>query len=346
MCAAQRTPVEKVYFSQKPNSTVVIPELFIAISLLAAILATIFWFAPRPRLNSDAPKSQVPANFSLESLPEWLHEHEQSHGSVIEGAEATIDWATKPEVTELCVLYVHGFSATRQEIAPIPEKVAAHFGANVVHTRLAGHGLSENPMAATAEDWLQSMVDAWEIASRIGKKVVIIAVSTGAPLSIWLNEQVIEKDRVHSFIFLSPNFRIRNPFGFLLTWPWAESWVPLVIGREHRWEPENEMAARYWTNRYETQAVIEMQKVVDWASKLKPDAEQAPMATLYMEDDPTINHTAAVAFHSRWPAGDKQLHRVTLDAQNPQHVFAGDITAPHRTDWCVDVCTRFIEGIR
>ena len=106
------------------------------------------------------------------------------------------------------------------------------------------------------------------------------------------------------------------------------------------------MAARYWTNRYETQAVIEMQKVVDWTSKLKPQNEQAPMATLYMEDDPTINHAAAVAFHGRWPAAGNQLHRVTLDEQNPQHVFAGDITAPHRTDWCVDVCTRFIEGIR
>lgn len=345
MCAAQRRPVEKVYFSQKPNSTVVIPELFIAISLIAAILAAIFWFAPRPRLDPVAPPSQVPQDLPIENLPNWLHEHEQSHGHVIEGAEATIEWADGPAVTDLCILYVHGFSATRQEIAPIPERVAGHFNANILHARLAGHGLSENPMTASAEHWLQSMVDAWDIASRIGKRVVIIAVSTGAPLSVWLNEQVADTDQVHSFIFLSPNFRIRNPFGFLLTWPWAESWVPLIVGREHSWEPENELAAKYWTNRYETRAVIEMQKVVDWTAKLKPAGDQPPMATLYMENDPTINHAAAVAFHDQWPASAKQLHQVTLDADNPQHVFAGDITAPHRTDWCVDVCTRFIESL-
>ncbi len=345
MCAAQRTPVENFYFSQKPNSTVVIPEFFLAISLLAAIIAVIFWFAPRPRLNPAAPPSQVPAHLGIEELPKWLREHEQSHGSVIDGAEAAIQWAGDPAVTDLCFLYVHGFSATRQEIAPIPERLAAHFNANIVHARLAGHGLAENAMQASAEQWLQSMVDTWDIASRIGRRVVIIAVSTGAPLSVWLNEHVAASDKVHSFIFLSPNFRIRNPFGFLLTWPWAESWVPLILGREHSWEPESDLAAKYWTNRYETQAIIEMQKVVDWTSRHKPAADQAPMATLYMENDPTINHAAAVVFHEKWPASGKQLHRVDLDDGNPQHVFAGDITAPHRTDWCVNICKGFIESL-
>lgn len=320
--------------------------LIFALLLLIAMVITLVWFAPRPRLNPVAPPSQVPSELGPEGLANWLREHEQNHGGVIEGAEATIQWAGGPEVTDLCILYVHGFSATRQEIAPIPERVAAHFGANIVHARLAGHGLSDQAMKATAEEWLQSMVDAWDIASRIGQRVVIIAVSTGAPLSIWLNHQVIQSDRVHSFVFLSPNFRIRNPFSFLLTWPWAESWVPLVVGREHSWEPENELAARYWSNRYETQAVIEMQKVVDWAAKHRPKADQAPMATLYMENDPTINHAAAVSFHEKWPATDKQLHRVSLDDDNPQHVFAGDITAPHRTQWCIDTCIQFVESLR
>ena len=319
--------------------------VLLLIFLPVVILVCIGRFAPRPTLNPAAPPTRVPAHLRPGDLPEWLHRHEQAQGAIITGAEAMIQWAEGPEVADLCILYVHGFSATRQEIAPVPERIAAHLGANVMHTRLAGHGLSENAMNAAAEHWLQSMVDAWEIASRIGRRVVIIAVSTGAPLSIWLNEQVAEPDRVHSFIFLSPNFGIRNPFSFLLTWPWAESWVPRVLGREHTWEPGDDLAARYWTHRYPTRAIIEMQKVVDWAARLRPASGKVPMATLYMEDDPTIDHAAAIAFHERWPASRKRLHRVTLDEGNPQHVFAGDITAPHRTDWCIRVCTAFIESL-
>ena len=308
------------------------------------LLALVFRFAPRPRLDPSVPPTQVP-DIPVPELPDWLADHEAGHSAVIDGAEATIHWADEPQVADLCLLYVHGFSATRQETAPLTGRIAEAMGANVVYTRLAGHGLSDAAMQASAEHWLQSMVDCWEIASRIGRRVVIIATSTGAPLSVWLNQHVVSRDQVHSFIFLSPNFRIRNPFGFLLTWPWAESWVPLLAGREHSWEPENELAGRYWTSRYSTQAVIEMQKVVDWAHRHQLDAGDVPLATLYMEGDPTIDHAAAVAFHENWGSETKTLHQVTVDAENPQHVFAGEITAPHRVDWTVARCLEFLRSV-
>ena len=313
--------------------------------LLGVLIALVFRFGPRPRLNPGVPPSGVPAGLSPAGLEQWLAGHEAAHSAVIEGAEARIVWAHGPALTELCLLYVHGFSATRQETAPLTDRVAARLDANVVYTRLAGHGLSTGSMEARAEHWLQSMVDSWEIAARIGRRVVVIATSTGAPLSVWLNQHVAPRDKVHSFIFLSPNFRVRNPFGFLLTWPWAEKWVPLVIGREHSWEPENELAARYWSSRYGTDALIEMQKVVDWAAANRLNTGDVPLATLYMEGDPTIDHRAAVAFHERWGAARKVLHRVEIDAGNPQHVFVGAITAPHRLDWAEEACVSFIQSV-
>ena len=225
------------------------------------------------------------------------------------------------------------------------KRIANHFNANAVYARLAGHGLSENSMQATAEQWLQSMVDSWDIASRVGKKVVVIATSTGAPLCVWLNEHIARPDQLHALIFLSPNFKVRSPFGFLLTWPWAERWVHYLIGKEHSWEPENEQVARYWTHRYSSKAIIEMQKVVDWVRKLRPASSQPPLATFYMKDDPTINHQAAIKFHQKWGAQHKALHPVDIDIELPQHVFVGDISAPQRNDWCIESSVKFIHSL-
>lgn len=311
---------------------------------IAALVSAILIFGPRPTLDPSVPETTVPPGLAPAHLEAWLTEHERAHDAVIDGAEACIVWADGPKVQDLCLLYVHGFSASRQETAPLTDRIAEEVGANVLHTRLAGHGLDKNSMEAKAEHWLQSMVDSWEIASRIGRRVVIIAMSSGAPLSVWLNQHVAARDQVHSFIFLAPNFRIRNPAGFLLTWPWSPIWAPKLMG-EHSWEPENERAARFWTYRYSTLALVEMQKVVDWASKQRLMSQNVPLATLYMEGDTTVNHQAAIDFHDDWQADNKALHRVEIDAENPQHVFVGDITAPNRVDWCVRTCVEFIRSV-
>lgn len=316
-----------------------------AVLIILTVIVALFIFAPRPILDPAPPATQVPAELTAADAESWLAQAEMDHGHVIEGAEASIVWADKPARTPLVFLYIHGFSATRQETAPVTERVAAHFGANTLYARLAGHGLSRNAMNASAEDWLQSMVDIWEIAHRIGDRVVVLATSTGAPLTTWMLEHVADPKIIHSLIFISPNFQIRHSLDFLLTWPLAERWVPRLLGGEHSWEPESELADRYWTSRYSILAIIEMQKVVDWAANVRTLRGGIPLATLYMEDDPTINHAAAVDFHEDWDHDVKSLHRVDLDEENPQHVFAGDITAPHRTDWCIQRCIEFLTRV-
>jgi hypothetical protein len=130
-----------------------------------------------------------------------------------------------------------------------------------------------------------------------------------------------------------------------LTWPWAERWIHYIIGKEHSWEPESELAAKYWTHRYSSKAIIEMQKVVDWVQKLKPISGQPPLATFYMKDDPTIDHSAAVNFHERWESDYKALHPVNIDIKVPQHIFVGDLSAPQRNDWCVEASIKFVQSL-
>lgn len=62
----------------------------------------------------------------------------------------------KPDQTPLAVVYLHGFSATHRETAPLSEQVAAALGANLYLTRLQGHGLGSAALgAASAESWVK-----------------------------------------------------------------------------------------------------------------------------------------------------------------------------------------------
>lgn len=320
-------------------------DLLIIVGCLGLILFLLFRSKARPKLAKKAPKSLVPEDLTIAESEQWLANQESKIDHITQGAEARIFWSVKGKKTALSILYVHGFSACRQEISPVPETLGDKLSANLICARLAGHGLRQDQMLASAEDWLQSVTDAWEIASRLGDKVIIIAVSTGAPLSIWLTQKVANPSRVHSLIFMSPNFGIRNPFGFILTWPWSEKWVPKLMGKSRQWEPENDQVAKYWSNQYPMQAVIEMQKVVDWTRHTSLRSNQHPLATLYMTGDPTISHKAAVAFHENWQSTKKLLVDVPVDPANVQHVFAGKISAPQRVDWTIRTCLEFIRSI-
>ncbi len=323
-------------------TTVLIASGFVVSGLFVLIV-----LGPRPRLDARAPQTRVPPQLTLPEIELWIQKSESQVADLIPGAEAGIEWAnpSDPGKTDLCFLYLHGFSATRHETAPVTDRIAAQFKANAFHARLEGHGVGSEGMLTASELWLQSVIDAWAIASRLGNKVVIIATSTGAPLSVWLANQETAKDRIHALLFMAPNFKIRNPFGFILTWPWAKIWVRTFIGKEVSWEPENELAGKYWTSTYSTLSLIEMQKVLDWVAREDLSQHQIPLATMYMKNDTTIDPKAAIDGHNRWGSEQKRLIPVGIDGDAKEHVFAGNITAPHRVDWCVNEFTQFLRSL-
>ena len=97
------------------------------------------------------------------------------------GCEKRIIWAGNAGVqTEFAVLFIHGFSASPEEIRPLPDQVAADLGANLHFTRLTGHGQDGPAMGrATLGAWQADVAEALEIAETIGKRVIVIGCSTG-----------------------------------------------------------------------------------------------------------------------------------------------------------------------
>ncbi len=93
------------------------------------------------------------------------------------------------EKTGWSVVCLHGFSASRRELAPMSEKIAELLDANLVLILLTDHGIDGGAMArATSLDWLNNSVEAITVGQRIGEKVLVTGVSTGPALATWAHQ--------------------------------------------------------------------------------------------------------------------------------------------------------------
>ncbi|MGB5576356.1 MAG: hypothetical protein WBM88_03025, partial [Woeseiaceae bacterium] len=106
-----------------------------AIAVLMIIVAALWSLTPA-RLQPAIEQPVLPDN-----LDAWLQQTEQQAADrfgLVPGTEKRITWFGEHRQTPYSVLYLHGFSATRQETAPLAEIVANRLGANLYETRLAG----------------------------------------------------------------------------------------------------------------------------------------------------------------------------------------------------------------
>ncbi|MFM2356929.1 MAG: hypothetical protein RLZZ528_2665, partial [Pseudomonadota bacterium] len=202
-----------------------------ASAALAVALGTLWVLGPREpvdlTLRFDA--AGLPAD-----LDAYLASTEAMMGDVTPGAGKRIVWAGTPgAVTDIAVVYVHGFSATSEEIRPVPDNVARALKANLFYTRLAGHGLPGERLAGpTVQDWMDDMAEALAIGQRIGRKVIVIATSTGGTLAAEAALHPDLKGKIAGIAFVSPNFGLNSRAAMILTWPAVRRWGPVVAGPE------------------------------------------------------------------------------------------------------------------
>ena len=314
-------------------------------------ISVLIWLLARyggPTLNARAPESRVPIGLQYSDLVDWLKTQEDQL-PIVAGAESRILLAGpskdgnglnpkgQDNKTPVSILHIHGFSACRQETAPVAEQLANRLGAHLVEARLAGHGLTSQAMEASAEDWLQSVTDGVDLAHRLGERVLIIGTSTGAPLGCWAAKVLAERyGSPLAMMYMAPNFGINQSFAWLLTLPGSRFFIPLILGATRTWEAESEAVAKYWSTSYSTLAVIEMQKVVDWFEAQSPASWNMPLGIMLGDLDPTISAKKALRVLEKW--GDPRSKRLPIPEQETmaQHVFAGEIAGPDLTTHCVD----------
>ena len=268
---------------------------------VAVVCAGLWIFGPyepvdlAPEFDTSAIGDDIDAYFA---------EREARFEDITPGVEKRVNWAGDAGVrTDWAVLYVHGFSATSQEIRPVPDNVANALGANLVYTRLQGHGRSGEAMGqATVAGWMTDVTEALEAARRVGDKVLVMSTSTGGTLigAAAADGRSGRMENVQGLIFVSPNFGINNPAAPLLTWPAARYWLPALVGAERGFEPEREDQGTYWTTRYPSVAALPLAALVKEVVQLDLSGTDIPALFWFSDDDQVVVPAATRKFAEGW----------------------------------------------
>lgn len=339
MCAVRPVraitiPVRCLQSAQKqcPSSTMrpMIRRLFSILAGTLALLAILYVSGPVYELDTRTQTPDIPAEPA--ALERWLADGETRLGDVVAGAEKTIRWAHEDRRrTPIALVYLHGYTATRQEVDPLCDELAAALGANIYYTRLAGHGRNPATMGeVTGNEWLQDARDALEIGRRIGERVIIIGTSTGGTLALWLAQQP-QAAAIAAQVLISPNLGPRASQSELLTGPWGAALLSLLVGDEYRWTPANAEHARYWTWRYPSRALLPMMAVVRTVRDSALENIGTPTLVLYSPDDRVVSTAKIIEAHERLGAKIKPLIAIEGSQDPSRHVLAGRILAARDT---------------
>ena len=189
-----------------------------AAAACTAVVGAVVILNTPPALVNAALAPELPENIET-----WLANNERqvtAQFALIPDTAKRVTWHGDPGArTPYAVVNLHGFSATRQETAPLAERVAAMLGANLFETRLTGHGHTERPMhAVQAEDWLADTAEALAIGARLGERTVVIGTSTGGTLALAMSSHD-SADAVSDIVLISPNLQPSDGKAAWLTRP-------------------------------------------------------------------------------------------------------------------------------
>jgi len=308
------------------------------------LLAPVALFLAGPRAEADV-------TVRLPDLPDdldaYLREREARFADVTPGTEKSIIWRDGERAKKsLSIVYLHGFSATRMETHPLCDTVAARLDANLFYTRLTGHGRPGVALGdATVDDWVNDAVEAVEIGKRIGERVVIIGMSTGATLAAWLLVHPELRDRIAAVVMLSPNFEPKQKNARVALWPWGRQILRVALGRFRRWEPRNAEQDKFWTTVYPVGAIVTMMSLVDAVDELDFSAISTPVLMLYSEDDDTVSVDRIRERFAELAGKQNKIVAVAPSPSGDAHVIAGDIVSPMGTEPVAGEIIRFIEDV-
>jgi esterase/lipase len=297
-----------------------------------------------PGLVNEAVAPQINGD-----LDAWLAASENAAGlsaQLIPETEKRIRWfdGQRGSRTRYSLVYLHGFSATRQEIAPVGEWVAERLGANLFETRLRGHGQVHNALAGVrAEDWLDDAAEALAIGAAIGEEIVLMGTSTGATLALAMTGHP-SFDHVGYLVLISPNFAPRDPSAEFLTWPGGPQLAYMVAGDTRSWTPRNELQARYWSTTYPMDAVIEMMRLVKYVRGQLPMQLAQPLLVIYSPADQVVDTARIAQAFEKMDSPRRELIEIADSGDPSNHVLAGSIMSPDTTAAVADSIIRFIEG--
>jgi esterase/lipase len=281
-----------------------------------------------------------------DDLDAYLKQSEARFTDLRPNNEKLIVWSdpSKKAKTPFSIIYFHGFSACRLEVAPLCDIVARDLGANLFYTRLSGHGRPGQALAeVTMADWQRDANEALAIGRRLGDRVIVIATSTGGALATWLVSNAGSKD-IQALVLISPNFGLRNKSASVMTWPLARYYVPLLAGKTRSLEPCNPKWSVCWPCSYPMISMIPVMKLVKEAWKSPVEKITAPVMAFYSPDDKIVEPARTEIMIRRFGSTQRKIVKVQHSSDPDNHVITGRIMSPENTGPFAGMIVDFIRA--
>lgn len=244
--------------------------------IILVILTVVYLLGPHPKTPTYS--NVMPAvPTDINALPQFIEQQESKH-RVKPNNEARIVWynpagdsaagkaadSMPHTVTDYSIVYLHGFSASQEEGAPIHTNIAKEFGCNLYLSRLAEHGLdtTEPMINLTPEKYWESAKEALAIGKQIGKKVILMGTSTGGTNALQL--AAAYPGDVAAVVLLSPNIAIHDPNAWILNNHWGLQVARLVKGSHYVTADDSRpIYKQYWYHQYPLEAAVELQELLE-----------------------------------------------------------------------------------
>ena len=298
--------------------------------------------------NNISFKSSFNINLIGNDLDQYLENKEGQFSDLKKDVQKKIIWFRKKNTkTNISIVYIHGFSASLEEVRPLPDLIGKDIKANIFYTRLTGHGRSSDAMGLSSiSNWVNDLHEAIEIGSRIGQKVILISTSTGGTLSAIsaLNENLSKT--ILGYIFISPNFGINHKLANLISWPYSEYWLHLFIGKTRTIKPRNELDKKFWTLSYPTKALIPMARLVKKINNQDFSNVNNPALFYFSMDDKVVEPKKTIRFSKNWGGKTKTINvKMSEFDDKYSHVIAGYILSPMQTEFARKEMVKWIKSL-
>lgn len=317
-------------------------SILIAVGVVAVVA---LFLGPRVSLDFEWRVPKIPS--ALTELEAYLALSEKQFSDLKPGTEKQVVWRepSSPQKSEWAVVYLHGFSASRQEVAPLCDLLADELKANLLYQRLTGHGLPGDRLAdGDLQAWMDDAAQALAIGRQLGHRVLLVGTSTGATLALLasLEDKQLSPD---ALVLISPNFGPTHWAADLALWPSAPVWAPLLFGKTWRWNPVNEDHRRYWTCDYPQLANLRMMAVVARGRFAPLDKLTIPTLVFYSEKDAIVRPKRIRERFAALASPHKQLIEIDPAGDPRSHVLAGRILAPDNTEKLLAHTVDFLRSI-
>lgn len=220
------------------------------------------------------------------ALEQYVRANESIH-KLKPGNNAEIVWNDSlHRKTPFSIVYLHGFSASREEGNPVHTDIAKRFGCNLYLSRLSQHGIDtvDALVNLTADNLWESAKEALAIGRQLGEQVILMGTSTGGSLALQLAAN--NKD-VAALVLLSPNIEINDANAWLLNNPWGLQIARLVIGGKYNFAKNNTpLYKQFWNKPYRLEAAVQLQEYLETVMNKQTFAKvNQPVLTLYYYKD-------------------------------------------------------------